>query len=278
MIMYHQGKWKESADATVSIHDRGLVFGDGIYEVIRVYNGAPLQANEHMHRFFESAKGLSLPLPYNDIKDYLFIFQECLERNALTEGFLYVQLTRGEAPRSHVQPANPTPTFTVYTQPFTRPIHLHEEGIRTITHPDERWLRCHIKSLNLLPNTLARTKAEVAQAGEAILLRDNTVTEGSLSNVFMVIEGTLVTHPANTRILNGITRQTVLQLAETESLPISIRAASSDELFQASEVFITSTNMEIVPVNQIDQHVVGDGKPGPLTRRLQHSYEAYLGL
>lgn len=194
--------------ATVDIEDRGYQFGDGVYEVIRVYNGKMFTAKEHLNRLQESAEKISIQIPYqpSELEEML---KGLIEKNGLANGIIYMQFTRGTSPRNHAFPHNVAPTFVAYTRKVDRPVSSMQEGIKAIFIEDIRWLRCDIKSLNLLGNLLAKQKAVEAGCFEAIQHRGNIVTEGSSSNVAIVKNGTVITHPANNLILNGITRQKV---------------------------------------------------------------------
>ncbi|MBN2909894.1 D-amino-acid transaminase [Polycladomyces sp. WAk] len=264
-------------EARVDVEDRGYQFGDGVYEVIRVYGGHPFCLEEHLDRLERSAREIRMPLPYSREKTEHLLLQ-LIEADHLKEGYLYVQITRGVAPRDHAFPSKSEPVLTAYAVESQRPTDLMKNGIRAITQEDIRWLRCDIKSLNLLGAVLAKQAAVDAGAQEAILHRNGTVTEGSATNVFIVKDNTLWTHPANHLILHGITRAVTLKLAEKEGIPVREEAFSLEDLRSADEVFITSTTKEIVPVVAVDGIPVGTGQPGLVTRKLQQAFEQKIGV
>lgn len=263
------------SEASVDIEDRGYQFGDGIYEVIRVYGGKPFYLAEHLERLEKSARAIRLPLPWDSglLAEKL---NQLVEANRLVEGTIYLQVTRGPAPRNHAFPEKAEPVLVAYTTEVPRPEAMLKEGIRTCTHKDIRWLRCDIKSLNLLGAVLAKQEAVEKGCKEAILVRDGTVTEGSSSNVFIVREGTLYTHPADNLILHGITRAIVLKCAGEAGIPVKEEAFSVDALHDADEVFITGTMVEVCPVTHVDDRKIGSGVPGPVTRHLQQAFDEQI--
>lgn len=264
-------------EARVDVEDRGYQFGDGVYEVIRVYGGQLFCLDEHLDRLERSAQEIRLPLPYSREQAKRLLLQ-LIEANQLKDGYVYVQITRGTAPRDHAFPTKSEPVLTAYTVEAERPTELMKNGIRAITQEDIRWLRCDIKSLNLLGAVLAKQAAVDAGAQEAILHRNGTVTEGSATNVFIVKNGIMWTHPANHLILHGITRAVTLKLAEKEGIPVREEAFSLEALRSADEVFITSTTKEIVPVVEVDGIPVSMGQPGWVTRKLQQAFEQKIGV
>lgn len=270
-ILFHE-KLVKRGEAVIDIEDRGYQFGDGVYEVIRVYNSRPFAMDEHLARLQASAQKIKMQLPY-PLDRLRQLLLELIKTNQLQKGTLYVQMTRGTAPRAHSFPKNENPFIVAYTQEVPRPLDYFSKGIRTITTDDIRWLRCDIKSLNLLGAVLAKQEALENGCQEAILIRDDVVTEGSSTNVFAIKDGILYTHPANHLILNGITRMITLELAKKKEIPVVEKPFTRQELYEAEEVFVTGTTMEISPVIQIDQQTIGKGTPGPLTRTLQELFE-----
>jgi D-alanine transaminase len=197
-----------------------------------------------------------------------------LEEDPVEEGILYLQITRGAAPRGHAFPPEGTqPVLTAYCKPHPRNRDKITGGIRIVSVPDIRWLRCDIKTLNLLGNVLAKQEAVEQGADEAVLHRSGTVTECSSSNIMMVKDGTLWTHPADNLILPGITRQVVLEQARTLGIPVQEAVFSLEELYSADEVLITGTTTEVTPVILIDETPIAGGQPGPITRQLQREYQ-----
>lgn len=262
----------------IDLEDRGYQFGDGIYEVIRVYGGKLFTAKEHIERLFQSAKKIKLDMAMTpeQIQDLVV---ELVKVNGVNFGSVYMQVTRGAAPRTHMFPKPDSQTkavLTAYTNEVPRPVSQLENGVEAITTEDIRWLRCDIKSLNLLPNVLAKQEATEAGCFEAILHRSSTVTEGSSSNAYIVKNGEVITHPAGNLILNGITRQVLAKLCQENGIPLVERAFEVTDLFQADEVFITSTTSEVMPIVKVDDRTIAAGKPGELTRKLQTLFEAEI--
>lgn len=245
---------------SVDIEDRGYQFGDGVYEVVRIYNGNFFTLDEHLTRLESSTQKIKMSLPVS-IATLKNLFSQLIELEKIQDGIVYVQVTRGVARRVHSFPANTTALLTAYASPFARPYELFEKGVSTVLHEDIRWLRCDIKSINLLPNVLAKEAAREAQAFEAILHRGETVTEGSSTNIWIVSNGTLITHPVSNLILNGITRQVVLQLASELGIDVVEKQYSVTDLLQADEIFLSSTTSEVMPIVRVEQHVIGNGTP-----------------
>lgn len=268
-VLYHDQIIK-SGSIPVDPEDRGYLFGDGIYEVVFVYNRKPFGFDEHFERFEQSAQKLELSMPY-DITMFKQLTDELISKNNVVNGMVYIQMTRGVAPRNHLYERNMQSVVTG----FAKPVSLdsiaasQSNGIQTYLTEDIRWLRCDIKSLNLLGNVMAKRKAADYDCQEAIQHRDGTVTEGSSSNVFIVKDGTLKTHPATNLILNGITRQLVLKIAQEIGVPFSEAAFSVEELLNADEVFITSTTMEVTPVIKLLGTKDQTYQIGPVTTKLQ---------
>lgn len=267
------GKLVQRENAKVDIEDRGFQFGDGIYEVIRVYHKKMFMLEEHIERLFASAEKISMNIPYSTAE-----LQEKLEQlvdvNKLELGIVYLQFTRGVAPRGHAFPESDiTSSFVAYTKEMKQPLLEIDQGVSAITLEDIRWLRCDIKSLNLLGNLLAKQKAKQAGCFEAIQIRGEVVTEGSSSNVSIVKNGTIYTHPANQFILNGITRQKVISLCRENHIPLKEETFTFDELLDADEVFLTGTTTEVMPIIELDGKKIGKGKPGLVTKQLQQLFQ-----
>ncbi len=270
--VFLNGRYLSSENAFVPLEDRGMLFGDGVYEVVRVYRGTPFLLREHLIRLGKSAAHLQLEVPHS-IAEMEQIVDILLRETGIQSGKLYFQLTRGVAPRSHEFPRNTRPTFFVLAKEQIFDHKPGETGVRTLIFPDDRWNQCHIKSINLLPNVLSKEKARRKGAYEALFFRREVgMTEGSSSNIFALIGGELVTTPEGFYILSGITRKQVLQLALARNIPTKERYLQKSELVQAEEVFLTSTVYEITPVVEIDGHVIGRGHPGPITRALQEGF------
>lgn len=274
-IYWYQNAWLPAGEVRVSPEDRGYYFGDGVYEVFRVYAGQLFEADLHLSRLKRSAEGIRLPLPHSE-KEMESILEELIRRNDLREGIVYLQVTRGAAPRSHLFPKGSAPIAMAYTMEIKRPLDAMEKGYAAITTEDVRWHRCDMKTLNLLPNVLAKQEAADKGADDAILHRKGIVTESSASNVMIVKGGKLITHPANNLILRGVTRDVVLRLAAGSDIPVEERAFTVDELLDADEVFLTATTIEVMPVTTVDGKTIGSGAPGPITRRLQREFAAVI--
>ncbi|MEB6169140.1 D-amino-acid transaminase [Staphylococcus pseudoxylosus] len=269
-------KLVDEQDANVPYNDRGYVFGDGIYEYIRVYDNNVFTAKEHFERLLRSAKEIGLELKYN-VDELTELIQELLSTNNIVNGGVYIQVTRGAAPRDH---AFPTPSveanIMAFTKSYDRPYKLLEEGINAITTEDIRWLRCDIKSLNLLGNVLAKEYATKYNAQEAIQHRGDIVTEGSSSNVYAIKNGEIYTHPVNNYILNGITRIVIKSVAEDKGIPFNEEVFTLDFLKNADEIIVSSTSIEVMPVVKLDGENVGDGEVGSITKSLQEGFNRYI--
>jgi D-alanine transaminase len=252
----------------VDMEDRGYQFGDGIYEALRVYNGKMFLLDLHMKRLERSARELRLSLPY-DTDHLVENLDKLIRDNQMDYGYVYFQITRGAIARKHRFPAEKIDcVLTGSVEATTKDEDLYPDGIKVSLLDDIRWLRCDIKTLNLLGNVLANQEAFEKGSADAILHRDGVVTEGTTCNAFMVKNGILITHPADHFILNGITRIFVLQLAERLGIPVEERTYTTDELLHADEVFLTSTGERVAPVVQIDEQLIGNGTPGPISKRL----------
>lgn len=263
----------DRSEAKVDIEDRGYQFGDGVYEVIRVYNGKMFTLKEHLNRFVRSSESIGIAIPYT-AEHLTEMLKGLIVKNNLQTGIIYMQITRGAAPRNHAFPAgNVIPTLVAYTKELNRPVGNLKSGVTTILTEDIRWLRCDIKSLNLLGNLLAKQKASEKGCFEAIQHRGNEVTEGSSSNIFIVKNGVIITHESNHFILKGISKDVILQICSEKGLPVEERTFSLAELEQADEVFLSSTTAEVMPIVEINGNKINGGAVGPLTRKLQELFD-----
>ncbi|MCV9885553.1 D-amino-acid transaminase [Metabacillus halosaccharovorans] len=267
-------QFMDENEVKLSIYDRGYQFGDGVYEVIRFYNKKYFKLKEHLIRYIESARKIDIDSAL-DLEQLESMFEELLERNSIDNGYVYTQLTRGTAPRSHIYNKEELkPQLIAYVEEAKRPLELMEKGASAILHEDERWTKCDIKSLNLLGSVLAKTKANKDGAFEAILHRGDIVTEGSVSNVFVYKHNKLYTSPANNLILNGITRLTILEIAKELGIEVEETTISVDFLLSSDEVFTSATVSEITPIIEIKgKSPIGHGKPGEMTKLIQTKYE-----
>lgn len=264
-IAFVNGRFMPLSEATVNVEDRGYQFGDGVYEVIRSYNGVFFRLDDHIARLERSANEIQLDIVYSK-EDWKNIIHEAFMRSGYDETKVYIQITRGVAPRAHPFPSGTNPTCVITVRELDRlSEEVRREGVRAITTPDIRWGRCDIKSLNLLPNVLARQKAKEAGAFEAVFVRDNNITEGSGSNIFIVKNGSVITPPQGPYILSGITREVVIEAAKEAGIIVEEGGFPVNDLFLSDEVFITGSTIEVVPVVDIDDRPVRDGRPGKIT-------------
>jgi D-alanine transaminase len=270
------GKIIGLGEKVLEIQDRGYQFGDGVYEATRVYNRRPFALDLHLERLRRSLGELRIPAPY-PFEELAKFHDLLIETSGIGEGSVYLQITRGVAPRAHVFPDHAAPRLTMTIQPVTPNYDLRASGAKAIFVPDERWLRCDIKSINLLANVLAKQRATEAGAFEAIQVRDGRVTEGSLSNFFVVKDGVLRTHPTNHLILRGISRTVILERL-VPKLNLTVVEEPFDVAFakNADEAFVTATVTEIMPIISLDGTRVGSGKPGPIARRLMEALNALI--
>ena len=266
---FFNGDFCRSSEARVSVDDRGFLFGDGVYEVIRFYHGNFFELGPHLSRLEQSAQKIHLRLPYS-LKKIEKVCQELLGKGQIKNGKLYMQITRGAAPRILQFPVQAEPTIMMKVSPVNEDeLKEKQKGVTAITLPDERWNQCDIKSINLLPNILAKQKARSQGYYEAIFIYSGKITEGASSNVFAVLNGKLVTAPATNRILKGITRDVTIELASEAGIPVEERFLVQDELYQVSELFITSTTDEIIPILCIDEYTINGASVGRITGYLQ---------
>ncbi len=280
--VYLNGSFVPVEEAKVSVLDRGFLFGDGVYEVIPVFAGKPLQEKHHLNRLYHSLKAIELKITQTP-DDFQRLFAQLLELNKETGENLaiYLQITRGTMERrSHAYPDAVCPTIFAMTTPFQPNIRAGEESLpagKAITVKDRRWKRCDIKSTSLLGNLLSFQKAHKAGMAESILVdRRGRVTEGASSNVFAIIGDRIVTPPLSHRILGGVTRALVLELAVNDGrYTCEERELRAEELQQADEIWITSSNREILPITELDGVVVGNGEPGQVWRHIAGLYRIY---
>ena len=275
--IYLNGEFVTPSKARVSVEDRGFMLGDGVYEVVRYYRGKPFALQAHVERLKKSLEAVRIRLDWA-VHDLARVSDELVQRNELPDAQVYWQVTRGVAPRKHLFPDPPVPP-TVLVMCYPEPpldIAGRVRSMRAITRPDQRWKRCSIKSINLLPNLLDSQAAHEAGADTAILMRNGIATECPSRSLFLVERGVLVTHPLDGSILDSITRRVVIQLAQAERLAVREERPNAKRLFAAQEVFVVGTTTEIAAVTEIDKRRVGLGTPGELTRRLQRALVARI--
>jgi D-alanine transaminase len=279
-IAYVNGRYRPLHGAAVAAEDRGYQFADGVYEVIKVLGGQPRDLERHLDRLARSLAALEITPPMTR-RALESVLHETLRRNRLANALVYLQITRGTAPRNHLFPKRARPSLVVTVRrPAFPGEREREEGVGVITEPDLRWGRCDIKSISLLPNVLARQSAAAAGCREAWLVdREGMVTEGSASNAYIVDgAGRLITHPLNERILGGVTRSVVLELARQDGIEVVEQPFSVDEAHAAREAALSSTSSWLLPVTTIDGRPVSNGMPGHVVRRLMALYAAHLGI
>jgi D-alanine transaminase len=272
-IAYVNGKWTALQSATISVEDRGFQFGDGVYEVMRTYDGQVFHLTAHVERLLESASLVQIR-PRETPRQIQKIIESGCKKTGYKETKIYVQMTRGIAPRLHSFPKNNRPT-SVYTFREMTPIpeKTRHQGVSVISVEDIRWGLCHVKSLNLLPNILAREQALQSGDYEALFVRNGRVWEGAGSNLFAVLDQQIVTPPKGPFLLSGITREQVIKLGQKMGMPLREAEVSLQDLYRADEVFLTGTTIEILPVVRVNGKKVGTGKPGKTTQRLFLAFE-----
>jgi D-alanine transaminase len=281
MLVYLNGRYVAADEATILALDRGFIFGDGVYEVWRVVRGQLFEAARHQARLERGLQELRIARPADgSLERVTAIGERLLKENDLADGdaTLYVEITRGTAPRTHYfPPAGTAPTLLVMASAFA-PSDTRFTGTRVITQPDVRWLRCDLKTVQLLPNVMARQAATEAGASEAIFVRDGVITEGTHTTVFAVIDGVLRTHPANNLVLPGVTRDVVIELAIDVGVSVRQDAIAVDELSRATELFLTGTTTDVTPIVSVDGRPIGNGSPGPVARALLDRLLERMGI
>lgn len=268
------GKVTELSKAMVGVEDRGFLFADGVYEAVRLYGGRPFELDRHIDRLERSCNGIRLKLPHR--KDYLVSeMLKLVKKSKVKDGFIYLQVTRGEARRSHIFPKRPRPTVFFFIRKLPPVPGVGKgEPYTLMSVMDERWNKCWIKSIALLENTLARTTAADAGADEAIFIHNGIVTEGTTSNIFMVQRGKLITHPLGPKVLPGVTRDVLIECARSLGIEVQERGLLLEEAKRSEEVFVTSSTRELVWASRWDEATIGDGSCGPVATRLHQTYRA----
>lgn len=270
------GKIVDLKDPIIAMEDRGYQFGDGVYEVTRVYNGCCFTLKQHMDRLYRSLRELRIPAVYT-FDELQGFHEQLIKESSITEAIIYLQITRGAASRAHHFPERTLPCLTMSIRPTSPPLEMQEKGAKVLLTPDERWLRCDIKSINLLGNVLSKQLAKEAGCFEALQVRDGIVTEGTSTNFFVVKDGVLWTHPVSNLILKGITRTLIIEkVAPQLGLPVIEKPFAPDFLQTVDEAFICATNSEIVPVISIGQQPIGKGIVGSVCRQLHLVYQKII--
>ncbi len=274
-MIYLNGDFMPIEEARIPVLDRGFIFGDGVYEVIPVYSRRPFRLAEHLRRLQHSLDGIRITNPHCDT-EWGDLLEQLIAANEGDDQYLYLHITRGVAKRDHAFPKGVAPTVFIMSNPLlTPPKELLATGVAAITASDNRWLRCDIKAISLLPNVLLRQMAVDVGAVETVLLREGFMTEGAASNIFVVKDGVLLTPPKNHLMLPGITYDVVLELAAAHDIPYEVREISEYEVRTAQELLLTSSTKEIMPITRLDGKAVGDGKPGRMFAQLYQLYQNY---
>jgi D-alanine transaminase len=276
MIVYYNGSFVEKDKVSISPDDRGFLFADGIYEVMRWYGSYFFGFIEHMDRLERSLKEIRIEL--NEWPDFFSIASNLVLKNGLKgkDALLYIQITRGVAKRTHGFPEpRVRPTVYITLSEFIPSLEHKNQGINAITLPDERWSRCDIKAVGLLANVLAKQTAIEKGAYEAILVRNGNITEAAHSNVFAVRAGCIITHPDSGYVLPGIARKIVLKLCAELAIPVELSPIRASEIQDLDEFFISNTSGEILAVTSLDARIIGNGKPGKITSKLSDAFIQY---
>jgi D-alanine transaminase len=274
-MVFLNGSFLPLEQATVSVLDRGFIFGDGVYELIPVYSRSPFRLDEHLARLERSLAAVRIANPYPRDK-WRAVILELVARQAWDDQGVYLQVTRGAAKRDHAFPEGVTPTVFAMSNPLVNPpAELVEKGAAAVSAVDNRWLRCDIKSISLVGNVLLRQVSVDAGAAETILFRDGVLTEASASNVFAVKNGLVLSPPKSNLILPGITYDVVVEIARQLGLPLEFRDVREAEVRGADELWVTSSSKEILAIVELDGRPVGEGRPGPVFRRAWQGYQEF---
>lgn len=274
-MVFLNGRFLPLEQATVPVLDRGFIFGDGVYELIPVYSRAPFRMDEHLARLERSLAAVRIANPYARDK-WRSVIRELVAQQPGEDQGVYLQVTRGVAKRDHAFPAGVEPTVFAMSNPLVNPPRdLVEKGAAAVSAPDNRWLRCDIKSISLIGNVLLRQRSADAGAAETILFRDGILTEASASNVFVAKNGLVLSPPKSNLILPGITYDVVVEIAQQLGMPLEFRDIREAEVRAADELWVTSSSKEILAIVELDGKPVGAGRPGPLFRRAWEGYQEF---
>ena len=278
-IAYVNGQYVPHIHACVHIEDRGYQFADGVYEVVTIINNRLIDENGHLDRLWRSLSELRIEPPMQR-RPLRLAMREVIRRNRIANGIIYIQVTRGVAPRDHPFPKNTKPALVMTAKRLSldKARRMSERGVKVATVTDIRWARCDIKSISLLPNILAKQEAKDKGAYESFMIdADGMVTEGSSTNAWIVnADGHVITRPTSHAILPGITRQSVIRELKRNGLVLEERSFSKEELLNAREVFLTSSTSYVLPVVEVDDRVIGNGRPGSVSLSLRRLYEDYM--
>ena len=271
-IVYLNGEYKPIEEASINVLDRGFIFGDGVYEVIPIFNRKIFRFSEHIMRLENSLKAIYMKNPLNE-NEWNKIFNKLIDSSEESNQSIYLQITRGISKRDHDVSIANKPTIFVMSRPMETS--NFSSGIKAITHKDIRWEYCDIKAITLLPSILLRHKAKEQGAREAILTRNKYVTEGAASNVFVCTNNKILTPPKTNHVLSGITRDLLIEILLSNNMSLKEEPISEDTLIDADEVWLTSSTWEIVPIIELNDKPIGDGKPGPLWKQANQFYQEF---
>ena len=273
-LVYLNGTMTPLSEAKIPVLDRGFIFGDGVYEVIPIYGRKLFRSEQHMARLFRSLASIQIPNPHTK-EQWMALIHNVINAYPADDQMVYVQVTRGVAKRAHAFPKEVTPTVFIMTNTIVPPsAAVREMGVACVSMEDKRWLRCEIKSVSLLGNVLAAQHAAEHDAVESVQFRDGFLTEASASNVWMVKDGQLMGPPKDNLILEGIRYGLIEELCAAEGIPLQARRITRAEVFGADEVLLSSATKEILPVTSMDGQAIGNGKPGPIYKKLYAAYQA----
>ncbi|PPR34555.1 MAG: D-alanine aminotransferase [Alphaproteobacteria bacterium MarineAlpha6_Bin3] len=275
-ITFINNKFVKHSNAKISIEDRGFLFADSIYELISVFDNNAIDTDQHLDRLESSLKEIKIKYKFNKNK-FKKVFEKLIKVNNVINGYIYIQITRGVAERKHEFPKNYSPTTIVFTKHLNIDKKIYKNGVKIITIEDLRWLRRDIKSTSLLPNILSKQIAVEKNAFESWLIDDGVITEGSSSNAWIITNSnTIITHPANNKILKGVTRETLIKILKKNNFKIKEKPFNLIEAKNAKEAFLTSSTLSVLPVVKIDNYNVSNGKPGDVTKKIINLYNDYI--
>lgn len=274
-LVYLNGVFTPLSDAKISVLDRGFIFGDGIYEVIPVYERTMFRADQHLARLFHSLAAIEITNPHSR-PDWLKLIEQVIKAHPSDDQMVYLQVTRGVAKRAHAFPVDVTPTVFVMTNPLVLPgAESLRQGVPCVSMEDKRWLHCEIKSISLLGSVLAAQYSAENDAIETIQFRDDFLTEGSSSNVWIVKDGVLMAPPKDNLILEGIRYSLLEEMCASLKIPFTARKITRAEVFAADEVLLTSASKEVLPVVSIDGKTIATGQPGAIFKQLYATYQQW---
>ena len=275
-ITYINNKFVKNSNAKISVEDRGFLFADSVYELISVFNKKIVDIDQHLNRLKSSLNKVKLKYNFNK-KKIRKIINKLIKFNNVINGYIYIQITRGVAERKHEFPKQYKPTTIIFTKNLNVDKKIYKKGVKIITIPDLRWLRRDIKTTSLLPNVLSKQLAVERNAFESWLIDNGNITEGSTSNAWIIkSSNTIITHPANTKILKGVTRDTIIKILKKNNFNVIEKPFNLIEAKNAKEAFITSSTLSVLPVVKIDNYNISNGKPGDITKKIMYLYNNYI--